>query len=76
MTKVYVLVAHNGATERVLVTDGVIQGGANHGARLDNIEGMYAQVLRLTVQNTSAMEETRAKHARILAGIAEEVARG
>lgn len=75
MTKVYVLVAHNGATERVLVTDGVIQGGPNHGARLDNIEGMYANVLRLTVTHPGAVEAARSKHARILAGIAEEVAR-
>lgn len=76
MTKVYLLIGHNGSTERVLVEDGWITGGPLHGSEFEVIRTMYAQVLRLSVGNRSAMEETRAKHARILAGIAEEVARG
>lgn len=73
--EVYVLIGHDGSTDRVVVDNGVIEGGLNHGMVLENIEGMYAQTLRLSASNDTAMEQTRAKHVQILANIADEVRR-
>ena len=72
---VYIAIRHDGTSERLVVEDGLVKYGPNRGSVFENIKGMYAQTLRLTVGNRTAMEETRAKHARILAGIADEVSR-
>lgn len=71
----FVLVANDGDSNRVIVENGVIIAGTDDvflGLKLDEVAPSMGNVLKIGGATSGPIDEARMKHARILAGIAEE----
>lgn len=74
----YVLVANDGDSNRVIVENGVIIAATDDvflGLKLEEITPAMGNVLKIGGATNGPIEESRMRHARVLAKIAGEVAK-